>query len=139
MSGEVVESRFVTSSTNCVVGDVAYYTGDDVHFLKYYVSSSSLETNIELFKYIPENFSYVKHDPEIIEIFPFEIEFITTDCIGSLGSRYKNHRYEVKLNGKDIKSFYSDDKLSIEELESKLQEESKKWLDSQMTSTWKTT
>lgn len=137
MNGEDVESRIVTSGTNCVMDEIFHYTDVNGVRVYYYTNSTSNYIN-NIVYYKPEEYTYTKEECKEINIFPFIVKLTITLCQGNLGSKYKTHVYEVFLGDREIKRIHPGKELNISELEEYLQDESKKWLDSQMISTWKT-
>lgn len=125
----------LSSGTAPCIGNSIYYTGSDT--CTYITSNSSVGITDDLIYYIPERFSYDKKVIDKITLFPFEIVFKIIHASGNLGTKYDQFEYDINLNGKLFRVFHPGKILSKEELEDKLKEDSKKWLDDQMKSTWK--
>ena len=124
----MLESRYITSGTGSCSGTIYYYN-----------SNTSVYNNIsEVRYYIPERFEHFTDKEESISIFPFEIELKIIKAVGSHGTIYYSYEYRVMLDDNYVVTLHPRGILTTEQIEVELQGESKKWLESQMKSTWKT-
>lgn len=86
----------------------------------------------------PEKFEYKYSDHDAVFLHPFEILIKKEITQGNYGTVAFRWIYTIHLEGKFLKNHYHARRMTDEELEKLLEEDSKKWLEKEMKSTWKT-